>query len=510
VHSFVHKHADKITGSLFCPDRLIFKGYLPICYPQGMENFLDAHDILLKDFKTFGPRQAQRLKEHAERLAQQDGRTLEFLRTKIRKEDRARQIASQEGIRAGLVCVFSTLETCPSFRIVYGEGRPRLKKDYRRCLVLYFYFVDREFGLLHVRLPTWFPLTVQVYVNGHEWLARQLDQHQVSYQKRDNVFLALGDFTKAQQLADRLLKKKWPGFLKVLAKRCNPLLGDLLKGLDYRWVIDQAEFALDILFKNADALASLYPRLLEHAILHFSAEDILTYLGKKHPAACRDEVLSDLKKHRQGFRVKHRYQGNWIKLYDKLAQVLRLEVVINRPSTFRVRRWGTRKGQRVFGWMPLIKSVAFLGRYADVAHRAAGRYLDGLAAVDDPKVSQDLLDRACSRASFAGRKRRALNPLSREDQRLFFAVLRGEHALRGFRSRDLAPVLHQRASRDPQEQRRQSGRRSRLLQLLRAHRLIAKLPNTRRYRVTERGFAFMSAAIYLRYKRFPVELSDAA
>jgi hypothetical protein len=510
VDSFLHKHSDKITGSLFCPDRLIFKGYLPFSYPLGMEGFLADHGILLKDFKAFGPQQAKRLKEHGQQLAERAGRTFRFLERKIRKEDLARQLAQQQGITEGLVAVFSTMETCPTFRILYGKGRPHLKKDFRRCLVLYFYFLDAEFGLLHVRLPTWFPLTIQVYINGHEWLARQLDRHHLNYQRRDNAFLFLEVPAKVQELADRLLRKKWPRFLAVLAKRCNPLLGDLLKGLAYHWVIDQAEFAFDILFANANALASLYPRLLEHAALHFSGEDILSYLGRKRPGACVDEVLTDLKKQPQGFRVKHRYQGNWIKMYDKFAQVLRIEVVINRPSTFRVRRWGTRKGQRVFGWYPLIKNVAFLGRYAHVAHQAACRYVNGLAVVDDPKVSQNLLDRVCNRASFAGRKRRALNPLSRTDQQLFLAVLRGEHALRGFRSRDLAQYLNQPPSPDPNQRRRQSGQRCRLLQLLRAHGLIARLPHTRRYRVTDRGFAFMSAAIHLRHKAFAADLKDVA
>jgi hypothetical protein len=507
VDSFIHKHQDKITGVLFCPDRLIFKGHLPIAYAQGMENFLADQGILLKNFKDFGPQQAQRLKDHAERL---NGGPLHFLRRKVRKDDLARQMAHSKGISEGLVGVFSCLETCPTFRLRYGKGRPRLQRDYRRCLVLYFYFLDAEFGLLHVRLTTWFPLTIQVYVNGHEWLARALRKHHIDFEQRDNVFVSLGHAAKAQQLADKLLCKKWPGFLKVLAKRCNPLLGDLLKGLTYRWVTDQAEFALDILFKDADALGSLYPRLLDHAILHLGGEDILTYLGRKRPAACRDEVLTDLKKYRQGFRVKHRYQGNWIKMYDKCAQVLRIEVVINHPATFRVRRWGTRQGERVLDWFPLIKSVAFLNRYAHVARQAASRYLNGLAVVDDPHVSQEVLDRVCSRASFGGRKRRALNPLSREEQQLFFAVLRGEHALRGFRSRDLAGYLNHSASADPAVRRRQSGQRSRLLQLLRAHGLIAKLPHTRRYRVTDRGFAFMSAAIHLRYKAFPADMADAA
>lgn len=510
MNSFLHKHADKITGTLFCPDRLIFKGYLPFTYPQAMENFLADQGILLKDFKAFAPEQARRLKEHAQQLAEQAGRTFRFLERKVRKKELARQLAQRQGVTEGLVAVFSTMETCPTFRILYGQGRPHLKKDFRRCLVLYFYFLDPEFGLLHVRLSTWFPLTIQVYINGHEWLARQLDRQHLKYQRRDNAFLFLEAPAQVQELADRLLRKKWPGFLAVLAKRCNPLLGDLLRGLTYHWVIDQAEFALDILFTKVEALASLYPRLLEHAALHLSGEDILSYLGRKRPQACVHEVVTDLKKQQQGFRVKHRYQGNWLKMYDKFAQVLRIEVVINRPSTFRVRRWGTRKGQRVFGWYPLIKNVAFLGRYAHVAHQAARRYVNGLAVVDDPKVSQDLLDRVCSRASFAGRKRRALNPLSREDQQLFLAVLRGEHALRGFRSRDLAAYLNQRPTRDPNERRRQSGQRGRLLQLLRAHSLVAKLPHTRRYRVTERGFAFMSTAIHLRHRAFPEQMNDVA
>lgn len=510
MESFLHQHADKITGVLSCPDRLIFKGYLPISYPQGMENFLADQDVLLKDFKTFGPEQAQRLKEHAQHLAQLQQRPFVFLPRRIRKEDRARQIAQQDGIVQGLVAVFSTLETCPSFRIVYGKDRPRLRKDYRRCLVLYYYYLDAEFGLLHIRVPTWFPLTIQVYVNGHEWLARALDQQKLGYQRRDNAFLRLDNPVRAQALADQLLRKKWPRFLNALAKRVNPLLADLLRHCAYRWVLDQAEFATDLLFQDRAALQSIYPRLLEHATLHFSGDDLLTYFGRQRPAACVGEVLTDLKKGQHGFRVKHRYQGNWIKLYDKFGQVLRLEVVINRPATFRVRRWATRQGQRVFGWFPLIKNVAMLGRYAQVAHQAAGRYLNGLAVVQDPQVSNDLLDNVCNRASFQGRRRRGLNPLSREEQRLFFAVLRGEHALRGFRSRDIAQYLQTRTAPDPKERRRQSARISRLLQLLRAHGLIRKLPKTRRYRVTDRGFAFMSAAIHLRYKAFPDDLADVA
>lgn len=430
MQSFLHKHADKITGTLSCFDRLIFKGYLPISYPQGMENFLRDRDVLLKDFKTFGPQQAQRLKDHAQQLAQQAGRPFVYCDRRLRKEEHARQLAQQDRLTEGLVCVFSVLETCPTFRILYGNGRPRLKKDYRRCLVLYYYFLDPEFGLLHIRVPTWFPLTIQVYVNGHEWLARQLDRHGIGYRRRDNAFLALDDPARAQALADRLAAKKWQRFLGALARRVNPLLGDLLKGCSYTWVTDQAEFATDVLFKDVPALQSVYPRLLEHATLSLRAEDVLSYLGRKMPQRCAGEVVNDTKRLPQGFRVKHRHEGNWLKMYDKFGCVLRIEVVINRPQVFHVRRWGTRQGRRVFAWFPLRKNVAHLGRYAEVSCQATRRYLEALAVVDDPQVSQRLLDKACEPAPFQGRRRRGLNPLSRADQQLFGAVLRGESTLR--------------------------------------------------------------------------------
>jgi len=311
-------------------------------------------------------------------------------------------------------------------------------------------------------------------------------------------------------LADRLTRKKWPRFLNALARRVNPLLATVLRDGSYTWVTDQAEFATDVLFKDRAALQSVYPRLREHAVLCFSAEDILSFLGKKLDGRFQGDLTGDHKKRVQGFRVKHSYDGNWIKMYDKFGQVLRVEMVINRPRRFKVRRWGTRQGQRVFDWFPLLKNVAYLGRYAEIAYQATHRYLAALAVVADPQVSQQVLDQVCDRVSYRKGRRRALNPLQREDQKLFFAVLRGEHLQRGFYARDVAQHLGLKPTRDAQEKRRQSDRVGRLLQLLRAHKLIAKVPKTRRYRVTDQGLAFMSAAIHLRYKAFPAEMDRAS
>jgi hypothetical protein len=473
-----------------------------------MEGFLFQNHILIKDFPALAKEQSTLLKDNARQLAQQAGRPMIPVPYKIRKEDYARKLAEKDGVTEGLICVFTIQEACPSFKIAYGVGRPKLVKSRPRCLVLYFYYLDPEFGLLHIRVPTWFPFTIQVYVNGHEWLARKLTKHKIGFTQRDNAFLAIDDMDKAQQLADQLCRFKWCRFLDALAKRVNPLLKGLLKKCEYYWVVDQAELATDVLFKDRDHLHHLYRRLLEHATLAFSAEDILSFLGKKLSANLQADVDTDCKKRPQGFRVKHRYGGNWLKMYDKFGQILRIEMVINKPQCFKVCRWGTRKGQSVRDWFPLTKSVAFLGRYAEVSCQATHRYLNALAVVEDPRVHAQVLDRACNPVPFQGRRRRALNPLSKQDQQLFLAVLRGEHHQRGFYARDIARHLGLGKAHDPQEQRRRSGRVGRLLQLLRAHGLIAKIQRTRRYRVTDKGCAFMSASIQLRAKAFPKQMAE--
>ncbi len=172
----------------------------------------------------------------------------------------------------------------------------------------------------------------------------------------------------------------------------------MLKGLEYYWVVDQAEFATDVLFRDRASLAAIYPRLLQHATLCLSAEDVLRFLGRKLSGCFAGEVLNDCKKRWPGARVKHRMKGNWIKMYDKHGLVLRIETVINNPTEFRVRRWGQKKGQQVLDWFPLRKGVANLWRYAEVSLQANRRYLEALAVVDGPAPEPRQLERVCEPA----------------------------------------------------------------------------------------------------------------
>ena len=92
-----------------------------------------------------------------------------------------------------------------------------------------------------------------------------------------------------------------------------------------------------------------------------------------------------------------------------------------------------------------------------------------------PAASIRLLDKLCAPAKLNGQGKRAVNPVSPADVKRFAAAMRGGHFIHGFRNGNLATHLGIELSQDQKERRRQTSRIGRLLQLFRAHRLIAKL-----------------------------------
>src|SRR3954452_12814420 len=210
MREFIRKHEARIQGVLSCFDRMLFRGYLPIMSGWSMAQFLKAHQADRSSLKPFLLQNGERVKAHAIALAKKHQRPFEYLASPIRKEDAARKLAERDGIEQGLVCIFSVLEPCRTFSLRFQQDGVFVQSARRKCLHLYFYFMDRDFGLIHVRIQTWFALQIQVYLNGHEWLARKLSADHIRYTKHDNVFLWIEDMAKAQRFADRFASLNWP------------------------------------------------------------------------------------------------------------------------------------------------------------------------------------------------------------------------------------------------------------------------------------------------------------
>jgi hypothetical protein len=513
MNRFVERFTSSMVAVLGCHDRVIFHGHLPFGGDEHLNRFVDyGLRIKRKDFLPFVEQQAEILVEHAKDVAKRSQAPYQFLQGKPDKEKIARGLLRQRQHDEGLVTVLCCMETCRSVKLLGGKGRPQLAFRLRPQRVLYFYYLDADFGLIHVRLQTFFPFTCQVYVNGHDWLARQMQKRRIGFVQTDNAFTELDDPTQAQTLADGFSQLDWVTILDRWIRPVQPLLEpSWIEQRTYRWVINQAEFSTDLLFRSKESLKDLYGQLVDHATLNLSAEDILSFLGRRLHPRFDGEVLTDCKKGRQpGVRVKHRVKNNWLKMYDKFGQILRIETVINQPREFKVRRARERRGQSQMVWCPMNKGVANFYHYHDVARASNDRYLAALANVALPCTTSKQLDQVHQPARFKQRRRRALNVLSAAEQQLFLAVLRGDHRLNGFRNSHLANQLFPKPATSLPERRRRTAQVSRKLQLLRAHGLIAPVPHSYRYQITSKGEELMNAAIYVRYKAFPKEFQTVA
>src|SRR3954454_14290408 len=205
MNTFLDVHGSSISGVINTFDRVIFKGHLNGFFPDGaFGRYLSRRSVLLKDAGRFF--ETQRIRDHVVSLAATAERPVEYLAhasthrsgtsSGTSKEARARAIAERDGVTQGLVCVLSVLEPCRSFAVAPNRQTRRLEVVHRprKCLHYYLYRIDPAFGWMHVRLQTWAPYEIQVYVNGREWLARQMDRAGIGYRRSDNKITQVDDF----------------------------------------------------------------------------------------------------------------------------------------------------------------------------------------------------------------------------------------------------------------------------------------------------------------------------
>lgn len=499
---FTETFKESIYGILHGFDRIIIKGHIPhFYYGNNFYHFLNTEGIKLKDFKDYVIKVTTMVKQNMESYIDQSGCYKEYLRKRdVSKEEIAKQIMTEKNIKEGLICALSAVEPCYALSIEYNRENGKLEKttQYRKCLHYYLYYMDRDFGFMHVRLQTWFPFQIQVYINGKSYLMQQLGKEGIHFESYDNSLTYVEDLERAQQISDRFHEKKWHAVFDIFAKKVNsylPRIEEIFGGHGYKWIIEESEYASDVLFKSAEELQKFLPYFLEYASLCQMGSNIYTFFGRKLHGNCQGEAVSDRKYFwNQGFRVKFVLDKNFLKMYDKTS-VLRIETTINYANAFKVRnpnKEGTKK------WVPMRKSISNLYRYAEIAKACNLRYLNSLNSVNrnndiDRKIEKlcnNLETKLSTKSKTKPRKYSGFNLLSDYTCKVFNSILHGSFKIRGFRNKDLRFLLIQLGAFPKQNTnniKSLSGKVTRLIAKLRAHKLVSRLPQTFRYRVTKLG-----------------------
>lgn len=408
------------------------------------------------------------------------GRPVKYLTSpSIKKEDEAKAFLQSDPAREGLICVLKTLEACRTAK-VYGSDNGKLvvKTVNNKCLHYCLCYLDREYGFMFVKIQSWFPFNIQVYMNGRELMKHVFDENGISCKCYNNSFTDISDTAKAQELADKFDASKLSRHLDGFARSINPFPDTDIKtfGKGCYWCVNQCEFWADIMFKERSFLEDIYPSLAHHAFFDFTCTDVFNFPGRKPDPRFQGEAVSDYKDRPVGCRVKFKMKSNSIKMYDKIS-VLRVETTINDPREFKI--FGTvhhRDGTESKQWKPKGKGIANLYRYAEISKACNTRYLD--AMVDIVPVKSTL----------------------KEVVLIMETVCDGRYLVQGLKNKDIRYKIFP----DIKDQKKQSSRTSRILKKLRQHGLIKKVPRSRRYHVTSKGHRVMGALIEIRHKEYPI------
>jgi hypothetical protein len=182
-------------------------------------------------------------------------------------------------------------------------------------------------------------------------------------------------------------------------------------------------------------------------------------------------------------------------VYDKQGSVLRVETTVNHTRDFRVHRAAEKNPKGPRSWQRMRKGVADLNRRAQISQACNERYLNALAAIRVDRPLGEIVQAVCRPAQWKSQRVRALRPWGAEDGMLLRTINRGEFNLNGFRNRDIQGFLFP-GEPGREEKRRLSARVTSRLRMLRAHRIIRKVPRTRRYVLTTKGREIITATIH--------------
>jgi hypothetical protein len=496
------RYSNDIHGVLTCYDRILIHGNIAgWCFADGMTGFLNSKGIRIFDFPKFAEPLNEGVRQNAEKIAKENGIEIEFIRKTgaFRKDDKLAEIIEKRGSHPGLVHIFSAMEGCNTYKPWHAKesGKTFLKFDTSKCLHYYFYFIDKEYGLCYMRVPTWAPFRLQFYMNGHNLLENKLKKNGIEYTMIENAFHEISDFNKAQELSDKIRVEDLHQALDAIASRYCPIPEEY--AVSYNWSIMQVEYAMDICFKKQEVLQTMYNQIIKTAVHTVDPDNIASFLGKRFSLLFEGEAGSKYNKRILGTRIKHQMGEVSVKMYDKAGIILRIECTSNDVSQFKqVRDVAQRDGTTVQKTAPVKKSIYSLFVLSNIFKGVVKRYLEYVSEFDDPSDGIKKLDKVTKDVRKDDRNYKGFNFFSSEDQQVFEAIARGEFNIRGMQNKNLRSLLSDKST----------AAISRVIKRLRTHGLIKKVKNSYRYYLTALGKSTIVAGLKIKNMLLTSEFSS--
>jgi hypothetical protein len=473
MNSFVRHHREQIRFGYRCFDRMLCNAYVqPLLWPNSMYVFLkyrrQAKAITPAYLRNISSTYHRWLTDKAEAL----GVPMVEPPAKVRREEWVTPFFRDLGERAGTAVILKCREPA-MVTISYPSRGNYLDRGWRHVNLYYFYFNDPQCGRMFLRLCPYFPFNGQVYFNGHEWLARRLQQEGISLRQKDNAFVECADPERLQQLADSFgpepvmqaadrMLSEWLNYFTPAEQR---------QGYRHRLFLCQVEFCDNLIFHQQAALHRLFERLLDLNRSFGHPDKLAVVFGRPrfHADTRTGQTRISITPLRTTV-IRSGFQSTFLKQYVKDRVLLRTETTCHRLNDLSLR-----------------KDIRHLARIRQVFAQSNDRYL---------QAQQDVLASYVDRGQLEQLRQPTVSPTGRrtpglrlDDTRLLavWQALTAMVHLVGngtFRTKDLLDSVQRTLNRPDyklNQLRYDLGK-------LRAKGLVQRVPGTQQYCLTAEGY----------------------
>ena len=348
---FTKLFGDLLLFVYHCFDRIVINGYLSgLSRPEQVVHFFRkvvGVPVLSKEILS------QRTADYqnwVEAFARNHSIPIEWAEKGVRKEDYVlpwlRRMTKRNAY--GVYFIFKSMEQGPTFRVSvpkYPTKDPNhriLARQRSRFTHDYFYIRDEVLGPMVMRVATFFPFQTTYYLNGHNFIERELNRAQVGFRKNDNAFLAIDDVAALQAAADRLspdiIRERLDYWTLILGPKFSVKERKRVK-LSRFYAISQIEYCRNFIFKRNFPIHKLFERGCELGLWRLTAHKIAEIFGARLHRRLPGKLATVIDQIEHGHHVFRAYfKHAFLKQYEKFATFLRNELCSNNLNDFGLKK----------------------------------------------------------------------------------------------------------------------------------------------------------------------------
>jgi hypothetical protein len=346
----------KLFGSLVvfvyhCFDRMVILGHMPLLTrPEHIVHFF-------RDVHGTSPITKEALRQRTDdyhrwvdAFARKQGIPVEWAQKGVRKEDYVRPALHrmERQQRFGVYFILKSMELGPSFRISAPKF-PTADPHYRliapqrgRYTHYYFYIRDDVLGPMLLCVGSFLPFHITYYLNGHHFIERELLRLGLRFRKDDNAFLATADPRALQAAADRLsptiIRQRLEHWTWTVGPKFSPSDRAAIN-LTRHYSIQQVEYCRNLIVRRHWPIHKLFERSCDIGLLRLTPDKITQIFGFRLTKRLGGKLQTLLEQVEHGHHVfRACAKSAVLRMYEKYATFLRLEVLSNHLTDFGLRK----------------------------------------------------------------------------------------------------------------------------------------------------------------------------